>query len=198
MAHTSAHDVIFSFGKHTGKSLGFVYDIDPNYITWIANNNKIPGLWSEACTLTSQNKDVSHLDLPRQKFSKNVNLEIQLWTLKKSMIGVSFAYDKELLERFKFEIDGRKWNAEEKHWQVPTPQIIKLIQLFGGTKNVTADAGVKKAYRDEIERRRHLDEIREKTDSDYSKIFYELKIIGSIVEWDKLKSNPLILNFIKE
>lgn len=166
MAHKSSYDVIFSFGKHSGKSLGFVCDVDPGYITWISENNKIPGHWPEACKLTLQNKDVSHLSLPRETLKVKSNLNIQLWTMKKSMIGISFSYDRNLLERFKFEIDGRKWNDDEKHWMAPGAQVVKIINLFGGTSNVSADDGVKKLYREELARRKQLDEIRVKEDTD--------------------------------
>jgi SNF2 family DNA or RNA helicase len=166
MAHKSSYDVVFPFGKHNNKSLGFVYDSDPGYIRWMAGNEKMPGNWSEACKLILEGKDISHLDLPRQIYKKTVNLNIEMWTVNKSTIGVSFAYDRELLERFKFEIDGRKWNKEDRHWEVPAPQIVKMVELFGGPTNISADDGVKKMYREEIKRRKHLDEIRVKEDTD--------------------------------
>lgn len=166
MAHKSSYDVVFPFGKHNGKSLGFVYDSDPGYVSWMAGNEKMPGNWSEACKLILEGKDIIHLDLPRQVYEKTVNLNIEMWTVNKSTIGVSFAYDRELLERFKFEIDGRKWNKEDRNWEVPAPQVVKMVELFGGPKNITADDGVKRIYKEEIKRRKHLDEIRVKEDTD--------------------------------
>lgn len=165
MAHKSSYDVIFTFGKHSGKSLGFVYDIDPGYITWIAGNDKMPAIWVYACSETLQGHDVSNLSLPREAPITSKK-DIELWTIDKSTIGVAFGYNKVLLERFKFEIDGRKWNKEEKHWEIPSVQIVKLIELFGGTSGVAADDGVKKAYKKELDRRKELDEIRVKDDSD--------------------------------
>ena len=184
MAHKSSYDVVFPFGKHNGKSLGFVYDIDPGYVSWMAGNEKMPGHWPEACRLVMEGKNINHLDLPRQIYEKKVNLNIEMWTVNKSTIGVSFAYDRELLERFKFEIDGRKWNKEDRHWEVPAPQIVKMVELFGGVKNISADDGVKRFYKNEVNRRKQLDEIRVKEDSvEISNLLYRLEKVGYIENW---------------
>lgn len=165
MAPKDSYDVIFPFGKHKGKSLGFIHDSDPSYINWLANNDKMPGLWSEAAARVLAKESISDLDLPTSRIEPKI-IDVEMWVAKKNVIHVSFAYDKELLERFKFEIDGRKWDADDRCWTVPAPQILKMIELFGGVKNVKADDAVKKLYREEKARRTHLDEIRVKEDTD--------------------------------
>lgn len=165
MAQKDSYDVIFPFGKHKGKSLGFIFDSDPSYINWLANNNKMPGLWSDAAKRVLANESVSDHGLPTSRIEPKI-IDVEMWVAKKNVIHVSFAYDKELLERFKFEIDGRKWDQDERCWTVPAPQILKMVELFGGVKNIRADDAVKKLYREEKKRREHLDEIRVKEDTD--------------------------------
>lgn len=165
MAPKDSYDVIFPFGKHKGKSLGFIHDSDPSYVNWLANNDKMPGLWSEAAKRILANESVSDLGLPTSRIEPK-QIDVEMWVTKKNVIHVSFAYDRELLERFKFEIDGRKWDQDERCWTVPAPQILKMVELFGGVKNIRADDAVKKLYREEKARRTHLDEIRVKDDTE--------------------------------
>jgi SWI/SNF-related matrix-associated actin-dependent regulator 1 of chromatin subfamily A len=165
MAPKDSYDVIFPFGKHKGKSLGFIHDSDPSYVNWLANNDKMPGLWSDAAKRILANESINDLGLPTSRIEPKI-INVEMWVAKKNVIHVSFAYDKELLERFKFEIDGRKWDADDRCWTVPAPQILKMIELFGGVKNITADDAVKKLFREEKARRAHLDEIRVKEDTD--------------------------------
>ena len=198
MTPKDSYETIITFGKHKGKSLGFIYDSDPSYIHWLADSDKIPGQWSEAARRVINNQSVEDLSLPKSTYeSKAVN--VKMWVDKKDTISVSFAYDKELLERFKFEIDGRKWNNDEKHWVVPSPQIVKMVDLFGGTSNISATDDVKKIYRDEKSRRRSLDEIRVKDDAhEIRDVLYKLIIIGKVIDWDDIKGNNLIQKYIKK
>lgn len=165
MAQKDSYDVIFPFGKHKGKSLGFIHDSDPSYVNWLANNDKMPGLWSDAAKRVLANESVADLGLPTSRIEPKI-IDVEMWVVKKNTIHVSFAYDKELLERFKFEIDGRKWDMEDRCWTVPAPQIVKMVELFGGVKNINADDATKKLYREEKARRVQLDEIRVKEDTD--------------------------------
>lgn len=164
MAPKDSYDVIISFGKHKGKSLGFLLDSDPSYVLWMSNA-KMPGDWSEAARRVIAGEPVTELNLPKSTYNPK-NLNVTMYVGKKNLIHITFAYDKELLERFKFEIDGRKWDAEERCWTVPAPQVVKMVELFGGPANITADAETKKLYREEKARRIHLDEIRDKDDTE--------------------------------
>jgi SWI/SNF-related matrix-associated actin-dependent regulator 1 of chromatin subfamily A len=164
MATKESYEVVFPFGKHRDKSLGFVLDSDPSYIQWLAGNDKFPGQWSLAAQRLLVGESLADLNLPRSVYSPKA-IKVEMWA-DKDDIRVSFAYDRELLERFKFEIDGRKWDKEDKNWKVPMPQIVKMVELFGGTVNITADDKVKKWYREELARRKSLDIIRVKEDSE--------------------------------
>jgi SWI/SNF-related matrix-associated actin-dependent regulator of chromatin subfamily A-like protein 1 len=164
MAPKDSYDVIISFGKHKGKSLGFLLDSDPSYVLWMSNA-KMPGDWSEAARRVIAGESVAELNLPKST-SNPKKLNVNMWVGKKDRINVTFAYDKEVLERFKFEIDGRKWEQDDRCWVVPAPQVVKMVELFGGPTNITADAETKKLYREEKARRTHLDEIRDKEDTD--------------------------------
>jgi SWI/SNF-related matrix-associated actin-dependent regulator 1 of chromatin subfamily A len=126
----------------------------------------MPGNWPIAARRVLRNESVEDLHLPRQAKHDFRKLEVEMSSGPKNTVRVTFAYDKDLLERFKFEIDGRKWDADEKCWVVPGPQLLKMVELFGGVKNITADDKVKALYRAEIARRKDLDEIRVQDDSD--------------------------------
>lgn len=165
MAHPDSYNAVFPFGKHNGKSLGFVYDSDPSYIQWLADNKTMPGNWPIAARLVIANESIAELVLPRQQAHDFKKLNVEMSTTNKGDIRVTFAFDRDMLERFKFEVDGRKWNKEEKCWVVPAPQLLKMVDVFGGVKNITATEGVKKIYRDELERKTHLNEIRVKEDT---------------------------------
>jgi len=163
MAPKESYDIIISFGKHKGKSLGLIYDMDPSYIHWLSTN-PMPGDWTEAAKRLLAGTSIADLALPKSTYNQK-KLDVQMWMGKKNAIHISFAYDKELLERFKFEIDGRKWMADDRCWSFPAPQVIKVVELFGGTSQVNADAEVKKCYREELARKTQLDEIRVKEDT---------------------------------
>ncbi len=166
MAHPDAYNVTIPFGKHRGKSLGLIYDADPGYVQWLADNKNMPGNWPIAARRVISGEPLDDLILPRQEAHNLKALDVELWVIKGDTICVSFAYDRDLLERFKFEIDGRRWDKDNKHWTVPAPQLPKLIELFGGTQNVQATDDVKRLYREERARRKDLNEIRSKDDSD--------------------------------
>lgn len=159
-----AYKVILPFGKYKGKSLGFINDIDPSYIRWLATCDAMPGDLPEAARRILNGTSIDGLNL--NYVNQPQNIKVEMYASKNDTIMVSFAYNSELLERFKFEIDGRKWNSEEKCWEVPFPQLPKMVTLFGGPKNITADARVKQLHREEISRRKLLDETRVKDDVD--------------------------------
>jgi SWI/SNF-related matrix-associated actin-dependent regulator 1 of chromatin subfamily A len=73
-------------------------------------------------------------------------------------------YNKLLLEQFKYEIDGRKWNGDEKRWDFPAVQLPKLVKVFPQA-NLSEPA--QKILKKLQERREDLDEIRDKEDTDF-------------------------------
>ena len=169
MAQSDAYNAVLPFGKHKGKSLGLVYDADPSYVHWLADNKAMPGNWPIAARRIINNESIEDLILPRQEAHDFTKLNVEMWVVKGDTIGVTFSYDRDLLERFKFEVDGRKWDKDEKHWTFPAPQLPKAVELFGGPQNVQAHDEVKRLWREERARRRDLDEIRVKDDSDHIK-----------------------------
>ena len=164
MTPKDSYDYIISFGKHKGKSLGFLLDSAPSYVHWMSGAN-MPGNWSTAAARVLAGESVADLNLPKSTYTTK-NFDVTMFVGKKNLIHVTFAYDKELLERFKFEIDGRTWDAEERCWTVPAPQVVKMVEMFGGPTMVKADSATKKLYREEKARRVNLDEIRDKDDTD--------------------------------
>ena len=153
------YEVVIPFGKYKDRSLGFIQDVDPNYLKWLSEADGLPELWKIAATRIIAAEPIDDLSLPRQIY-KQSNLNVQLTSIDADTIGVKFDYDPEFLDRFKFEIDGRKWNKDRRCWEVSTSQVIKLISFFGGPRKVIADDKVKAVYQEELKRREDLDHIR--------------------------------------
>ena len=164
-AHSSAYEVIITFGKYKNLSLGYIHDSHRGYLIWLSENENMPESWRVAASKVLLGEDVSSLSLPRSAFVGSPP-KATVIKLDKDTLSVKFDFDRELLSRFKLEIDGRKWNPDEKHWEIPAVQITKLVNLFGGTQNIEADDATKEIWRKEKKRRQDLDEIRVKEDSD--------------------------------
>lgn len=161
-AHKSAYEIIMPFGKYKGLSLGHIYDRNKSYLDWLAGAEALPLKWREAAAMVLNGDDISNfIKSPVFTGPPKANIEC----IDSSTLKVTFEYNKELLERFKFEIDGRKWNDEEKCWEIPSAQILKLVDVFGGTQNMTADDKTKDIWRQEKKRREDLDAIRIKETS---------------------------------
>jgi SNF2 family DNA or RNA helicase len=164
-AHPSAYNVTITFGKYKGLSLGYIHDAHRGYLSWLSGADGIPNTWREAAARVLLKEDIEKLPLPNSSKS-NYQPKATVTKKNKDTLRVKFDFDRELLNRFKLEIDGRKWDAEEKCWEIPAVQITKLVELFNGTKNIEADDATKKFWREEKKRREDLDEIRVKDDTD--------------------------------
>ena len=75
-------------------------------------------------------------------------------------------YDRSLIERFKFEIDGRKWNDKEKHWQFPIVHLPKVVSIIKNYE-VKCTRKIKKRYKELLEETKVRHEVREKEDTDF-------------------------------
>ena len=173
MQHPSLEQVVFTWGKYKGHTIASVARIAPNYLEWIV---KTPGMlpqWVEASKKALSNEDISDIALPRVKQSSipqradttptsEIKIEVDLASAKTAFIIMP--YNKILLEQFKYEIDGRKWNAEEKHWEFPVVHLPKLIKLF---PNAVLSSKAQNSLEKLQERRDDLDELRIVEDIDY-------------------------------
>lgn len=161
MPHSSSYAVTIPFGKFRGLSLGHIHDRQKNYLVWLSETSTIPKYWREAAAKTLLGESIDPgTALPPP--SKKVSVE----AVDGKTLRIRFDYDRGLLERFKYEIDGRTWNGEERCWEFPAVHIMKLIKMMGGTENIEADDKTKEIYRKEKARREDLDVIRKKDDSD--------------------------------
>jgi hypothetical protein len=50
--------------------------------------------------------------------------------LEKDRVGLSFPYNEQAIARIK-QIPGRKWNAQEKRWEIPLSHLQEAIQALG-------------------------------------------------------------------
>jgi SWI/SNF-related matrix-associated actin-dependent regulator 1 of chromatin subfamily A len=170
--HPSLDEVIFTWGKYKGTTLGNVRRTAPQYLQWISTTPGLPEVWVEAAKRALVGDDVSDLSLPRTKLSEKPQeqkeekvgpIEIHLKDSKTAYLVMP--YNKLLVEQFKYEIDGRKWNGDEKRWEFPAVHLPKVKKLFPQS---TLSSSAEKLLTKLQERREDLDEIRQLEDTDFT------------------------------
>ena len=128
--------------------------------------------WRIAAALTLGGKPVDDIDLPRtsqkwkgvskfQRPSEGAGIVLK----SKKTAAVRFPYDEFIIGRIKREIDGRKWNNTTKCWEFPVVNIGKVVEIFG-ERNIKLSDGARKKLIKETKRRKELDTIRVKDDSE--------------------------------
>jgi SWI/SNF-related matrix-associated actin-dependent regulator 1 of chromatin subfamily A len=170
--HPSYEQVIFTWGKFSGQTLGHVYRTSPSYLQWIVDKPGIPAVWKEAAKRALVGDDISDISLPKTKTSsykepqkeESSQRSILVELKDKNTAYIDMPYNKLWLEQFKFEIDGRKWNGENKHWTFPAVHLPKVKKLFPGA--VFSESALKLMGK-LTDRREELDEIRELEDTDF-------------------------------
>ncbi len=174
MIHPSAEHAILTFGKYKGYSIAHVYYNNQSYLQWIVDTVGIPEVWKEAARLTLTGADISHLKIaktnnptstPQQRTSTDTAVSIHLKDNKTAV--VIMPYNQQLMAKFKYEVDGRKWNPDEKHWEFPAVHLPKAFKVFG-EQNIKCDENVIKLLEKLKDRREALDEIRVQDDIDFS------------------------------
>jgi len=192
--YPSYDTVVFTWGKHSGKTLGTVLRSDPQYLQWIVKTPAIPANWSLAAKRVLSNEDIIDISLPKVKMSEKSTTQtpimdkpiiVDLVSAKTAFAHIP--YNKLLMEQFKYEIDGRKWNADEKHWEFPAVHLPKMKKTFPTARfSEKAEKLLSKLQ----ERRNDLDEIRQKEDdSEYAKQFNNIIHVGKILNWNELNTN---------
>jgi SWI/SNF-related matrix-associated actin-dependent regulator 1 of chromatin subfamily A len=142
-------------------------------LEWICKSETIPEVWRSAAKLALQNKDISKLSLPKVKYASTTNTEkskstsIEVFIKNKNTAAIIMPFNRDILDKFKYEVDGRKWNGEEKHWEFPIVHLPVVFKLFG-KDTIKCDAAVLKALEQLTERREELDEIRIQEDTEFS------------------------------
>lgn len=169
MAHPSSYQVILTFGKHGGSSLGQIAERSPGYLDWLIGST-VPEVWRIAAALTLQGKSVEHLEIPRMRHRyvaprRNATGTAGIVLKDKKTAAVRFPYNETIINRIKREIDGRQWDADAKCWTFPVVHMPKVVDLFGGPDGIKLAPDAKKLYLKEIKRRKDLDIIRAKEDS---------------------------------
>jgi SWI/SNF-related matrix-associated actin-dependent regulator 1 of chromatin subfamily A len=169
--HPSLDEVLFTWGKYTGQTLGNVRRTAPQYLQWITSTPGLPAVWVEASRRALLDEDISDLSLPRTKLShipqttqeaQTGPINIHLKDAKTAYVVMP--YNKTLLEQFKYEIDGRKWNGDDKRWEFPSVHLPKMVKTF---PSAILSSSAKKLLTKLQTRREELDEIRELEDTDF-------------------------------
>jgi SWI/SNF-related matrix-associated actin-dependent regulator 1 of chromatin subfamily A len=174
MIHPSAEQAILTFGKFKGYSLAHVYYNNQSYLQWMTTTLGLPEVWKEAAQLTLKGEDISHLKIaktnnPSTTNTPNVSTDTAVTIhLKDSKTAVVvMPYNPNLMAKFKYEVDGRKWNDKEKWWEFPAVHLQKAFNVFG-EQNVKCDEKVLNMLSKLKDRREDLDEIRVKEDVDFA------------------------------
>jgi SWI/SNF-related matrix-associated actin-dependent regulator of chromatin subfamily A-like protein 1 len=172
MSHDSADSVIFTFGKYSGHTLGHVIINDVGYLHWIRDNDTFDPIWKEAVVKSLADEDISHLKLPRVKTNEKVPSKIkskkvvEIVEKNKTTAKIFMPYDKSLIARFKMEVDGRKWDGEEKCWEFPLVQLPKVVSIIK-VYEVKCTPKIKKLFKEIVEDKNKRHEIRSKADTDF-------------------------------
>ena len=178
MPHKSTYNVVLSFGKYAGETLGSVADKDPGYLEWVAYKSTVSPLWKKACRCAINEQTVSDLILPKVRTSaqlkkarysskKTDQRGIVLKNSRTAAIRFPF-WEHVLRQQFKNTIDGREWKeAPISAWEFPAVHLPKVVELFGiDTLKMSDD--VMKRYLKEVKRRSDLDVIREEEDTAFN------------------------------
>lgn len=167
--HDSLDKVIFTWGKYKGHTLGSVLRNAPQYLQWITSIDSLPDVWKEASKRALIGESVDDLSLPRIKIGELPvqnsvlgNIEVDLINNKTAFI--TMPYNKIWMERFKYEIDGRTWNSDERRWEFPAVQLPKLEKLF---PNANFSVKAFKLLNVLKDRRSDLDTIRQLEDTEF-------------------------------
>ena len=168
--HESAERAILTFGKFKGYSLAHVYYNNQSYLQWMTSTIGIPEVWKDAAQLTLKGEDISHLKIARTnnptstltpQTSTDTAVSIHLKDSKTAVVVMP--YNPSLMAKFKYEVDGRKWNGVEKCWEFPAVHLPKAFNVFGEA-NIKCDDKTLKLLGKLKDRREELDEIRIKDD----------------------------------
>jgi len=166
--HPSSNNVVFTWGKYKGLTLGYVKSHNSAYLQWIIGADAIPDVWRIASARVLKGEDISDLALPIAKKSalehtpdapvdKAAAIEFRL--VNKTTATVIMPFNRQLISLFKYEVDGRKWNAEKRQWEFPCAQLIKAVNTFKGHP-ITIAPEVQAVMDSLVDRRKDLDEIR--------------------------------------
>ena len=173
MVHPSADTAVLTWGKFKGYSLSTIYYRNQSYLQWMSTTIGIPEVWKEAARLTLAGEDISHLKIARttqspvaEKPQTSTSIEVTVTLIDSKTGAVAMPYNPPLMERFKYEVDGRKWNGENKTWEFPAVHLPKVFKVFGD-ENIKCDEKVLKLLEKLKDRREDLDEIRVKEDVDF-------------------------------
>jgi superfamily II DNA or RNA helicase len=164
--HNTAYTIKLTFGPNQGKSLGELYQYKREYLEWMAGATKIPIPWRVAAakTLLGEPVNVAFPERPKVEIPKEG--EIKIFPVNSKRFGVQFPFSEGNVNQFKYTIDGASWDEEGVYWTFPIPQVMRVIDWFGGPSKVAVDAKVRDAYRAERSHLERLKEISARTTSD--------------------------------
>lgn len=143
------------FGKYKGRNIEDVITFDRGYVQWMAEN--MTGDWKAVATKLLQQKLPTNV-----KKSSPHKLTVSL--IKKDTVAVSFPFNQLIINKLKTAVDGAKWNGDKARWEIPAVKLPELVQEFG-FDNINGDDASFKAYKAELERKKKLEETRNKTDT---------------------------------
>src|ERR1035437_8313108 len=163
MIHESSYNVVMTWGKYKGQTLGKIYEINESYLTWMSEAAGVPVSWKVAALRTINGEDLTDLSLPRvlPLNKSNSSSPMSLPNDKKIAIDiiktkaiVTFPYRTKTLSTFESAVESRVWDGDKKLWKMSIPDIAKRVKAFG-VGNVILTESALKAYESEGQRRKH-------------------------------------------
>jgi len=174
--HASAFMVTMTFGKYKGHSLGaLATDQQPggrSWLRWFAETANGSDTWKalirsaltgEPCVVP-----VAPAPVPARSPAPTVVQATFVYVVGADTVAVSFPYNPTVVAALKTGVDGRKWNPQERRWEAPATQVVKLVEVFGGLDTVELSPEARTLYDAEVARRLALDTTRVKQDSTLS------------------------------
>jgi SWI/SNF-related matrix-associated actin-dependent regulator of chromatin subfamily A-like protein 1 len=169
--HPSANSVVFTWGKYKGLTLGYIAKQNSQYLHWMISADTLPDVWKIAAAKVLSGEDISELALPTAKVistpvteKKSSSRVIQLLLINKTTAAAIMPYDLKLIALFKYEVDGRRWNGDEKRWEFPAVQLPKAMKVFKDY-DIKYDSNLEKLLTELKDRRIDLDAIRNMEDT---------------------------------
>ncbi len=151
-----------------------------------------------------QNKDVSKLSLPKVKYAattkseKSTLIQMEVFIKNKNTAAIIMPFNRDILDKFKYEVDGCKWNGEEKYWEFPIVHLPVVFKLFD-KYDLRYNDDVEKKVIELMGRRTDLDEIRSQDDDlEYAKQFNNIITVGTILNWNTASTRAKLQKFIKK
>jgi SNF2 family DNA or RNA helicase len=170
--HPSSYKYVVTFGKYKGLTYGDLRERHSGFLEQISGSFAFPEKVRIAAAKVLMGESLEGLELPTQlpnvqPFIPTVG-RAEMWYVEKDKtIGCRFKANDQLRDRLKHTINGFHWNDEGGYYEFNPEHLPRAVEIFGGKENIKVTDNVKALYTLEVKRRKKLDSIRVKEDSEF-------------------------------